>query len=105
MSGWSILKAQRIRELQERWRAQLRAVGAPRTDAAAWSVISTLPAHPVLTVALGVAATQRTRPAVANAIEELEAASVLTRLSDSPRNRAWEADGLLALIVGLEAGA
>lgn len=97
--------AQRVRELQERWRNQLRAVGAPRTDAAAWSVISTLPAHPVLTVALGVAATQRTRPAVANAIEELEAAGVLTRLSDSPRNRAWEADGLLELIVGLEAGA
>jgi Fic family protein len=97
--------AQRVRELQERWRDQLTAVGAPRADAAAWSVISTLPAHPVLTVALGVAATKRTRPAVANAIEELEAAGILTSLSDSPRNRAWEADGLLELIVGLEAGA
>jgi Fic family protein len=97
--------AQRVRGLQERWRDQLRAVRAPRTDAAAWSVISALPAHPVLTVALGVAATQRTRPAVANAIGELEAAGVLTRLNDSPRNRAWEADGLLELIVGLEAGA
>jgi Fic family protein len=96
---------QRVRELQERWRDQLRAVGAPRADAAAWGVIAALPAHPILTVALGVAATQRTRPAVANAIEQLEAAGVLTRLSDSPRNRAWEADGLLELVVGLEAGA
>ena len=84
---------QRVRELQERWRDRLRAVGAPRADAAAWGVIAALPAHPILTVALGVAATQRTRPAVANAIEQLEAAGVLTRLSDSPRNRAWEADG------------
>ena len=97
--------ARRVRELQERWRDQLRAVGAPRSDAAAWSVISALPAHPILTVALGVAATQRTRPAVANAIGGLESAGVLTRLSDSRRNRAWEADGLLELIVGLEAGA
>jgi Fic family protein len=96
---------QRVQELQERWRKLLRAAGAPRSDAAAWALISVLPAHPIMTVAVGMAATQRTRPAVANALEELETAGVLTRLSESPRNRAWEADGLLDLIVGLEAGA
>jgi hypothetical protein len=57
-----------------------------------------------LTVPVGVAATQRTRPAVANAVEELEGAGVLVRLTESARNRAWEATGLLDLIVGLEAG-
>jgi hypothetical protein len=73
-------------------------------DGAAWSVITALPAHPVITVAGAVAATGRTKPAVANAIEQLEGAGVLIRVRDSVRNRAWEADGLLDLIVGLEQG-
>jgi Fic family protein len=96
--------ASRVGELQERWREQLRAHSNPRADAAAWSLIAVLPAHPVITVPVGVAATQRTRPAVANAVEELEGAGVLVRLTESARNRAWEATGLLDLIVGLEAG-
>jgi len=73
----------------------------PRVDAAAWSLITVLPAHPIITVPVAVAATQRTRPALANAIDELEAAGILVRLTESARNRAWEADGLLDLIVGL----
>jgi Fic family protein len=96
--------ASRVGELQDRWREQLRAHSNPRADAAAWSLIAALPAHPVITVPVGVAATQRTRPAVANAVEELESAGVLVRLTESARNRAWEATGLLDLIVGLEAG-
>ena len=35
---------------------------------------------------------------------QLVAANVLTPLSASKRNRAWEADGLLTLIERLEAG-
>jgi len=35
---------------------------------------------------------------------ELERAGVLQRLGDSARNRAWEAEGLLDLVVGLESG-
>jgi Fic family protein len=96
--------ASRVGELQDRWREQLRAHSNPRADAAAWSLIAVLPAHPVITVPVGVAATQRTRPAVANAVEELEGAGVLVRLTESARDRAWEATGLLDLIVGLEAG-
>ncbi len=96
--------ATRVNDLQERWREQLRDHTNPRADAAAWSLINVLPAHPIITVPVAVAATQRTRPAVANAIEGLEAARILIRLTQSPRNRAWEADGLLDLIVGLEAG-
>ena len=97
--------AGRVDDLQERWREQLIAAGAPRADAAAWSLISVLPAHPVITIPVAVAATQRTRPALANAVAELEVAGVLVPLSDSARNRSWEATGLLDLIVELEAGA
>lgn len=96
--------AGRVRECQDQWREQLRAHSNPRADAAAWSLISILPAYPVITVSVGVAATNRTKPAVANGIEELEGAGVLIRLGQSARNRAWEAAGLLDLIVGLEAG-
>ncbi|MDO8189122.1 Fic family protein [Conexibacter sp. JD483] len=96
-AGW-------VGELQETWRERLREHASPRADAAAWSLIAVLPAHPVITVPVAVAATGRTKPAVANAIEQLEEAGILSRLTDSPRNRAWEADGLLDLIVGLEAG-
>ena len=53
---------------------------------------------------VAVAAAGRTKPAVANAIEQMEAAGILPRLSESARNRAWEAAGLLDLIVGREAG-
>lgn len=94
----------RVGELQNEWRARLRQHSNPRVDAAAWSLITVLPAHPIITVPVAVAATGRTKPAVANAIEQLEAAGILTRLTASARNRAWEAEGLLELIVGLEAG-
>ncbi|MDW5595272.1 Fic family protein [Conexibacter stalactiti] len=94
----------RVGELQDEWRERLRQHSNPRTDAAAWSLITVLPAHPVITVPVAVAATGRTKPAAANAIEQMEAAGILTRLGESARNRAWEAEGLLDLIVGLEAG-
>ena len=76
----------------------------PRADAAAWSLIDVLPAHPVITVPVGVAATGRTKPAVTNSVDQLVVAGVLTRLGESRRNRAWEAMGLLHLVEALEAG-
>ena len=94
----------RVGALQDQWRERLQKHSNPRADAAAWALITTLPAHPVITVPVAVAATGRTKPAVANAIEQMEAAGILTRLTPSARNRAWEAEGLLDLIVGLEAG-
>ena len=94
----------RVGGLQDEWRARLRQHANPRADAAAWSLITVLPAHPVITVPVAVAATGRTKPAVANAIAQMEAAGILARLTESARNRAWEADGLLDMIVGLEAG-
>ncbi|MXZ63897.1 MAG: Fic family protein [Chloroflexi bacterium] len=94
----------RVAALQDAWREQLRADSGPRSDAAAWALIDALPAHPVLTVAVAVAATGRTRPAVNTRTPELAAAGVLAPLGTSRRNRAWEAEGLLDLIAGLEAG-
>lgn len=93
-----------VAHLQHGWRERLRAAAAPRSDAAAWAIIDVLPAHPVVTVPVAVAATRRTKPAVTAGVSELEAAGVLRPLGNSARNRAWEADGLLDLIVDLEAG-
>lgn len=95
---------ERVATLQHRWREQLRALSNPRSDAAAWAIIDALPAHPVVTVPVAVAATRRTKPAVTNAVAELERAGVLLRIGESARNRAWEAEGLLDLIVDLESG-
>ena len=96
--------ATRVVELQDSWRARLRTHSAPRADAAAWAIIDVLPAHPVITVPVGVAATGRTKPAITNAVDELVEAGILAPLGESRRNRAWEADGLLDLVAGLEAG-
>lgn len=96
--------AGRVSEMQEGWRTQLREASNPRADAAAWAIIDILPAHPIVTVPVAVAATKRTKPAVANGIAELEGAGILDRLGESARNRAWEAVGLLDLIVELEGG-
>jgi len=94
-----------VTQLQESWREQLRAaMPPPRSDAAAWAIIDVLPAHPMVTINTAVAATKRTRPAVVNAIEQLTAAGVLEPVSESGRNRAWEAVNLLESIVGLEEG-
>ena len=93
-----------VRTLQDRWRHQLRSRVGPRSDAGAWPLIDVLPAHPVITVPIGVAATGRTKPAMTNGIDQLVAAGVLVPLGEGKRNRAWEADGLLDLIEALEAG-
>lgn len=94
----------RVTGLQEKWRARLRNSVNPRSDAAAWSLIDVLPGHPVVTLPVGVGATRKSKPAVNGAIAQLETAEVLRPLSESKRNRAWEASELLDLIVDLEAG-
>ncbi|HEY5134317.1 MAG TPA: Fic family protein [Candidatus Nanopelagicales bacterium] len=93
-----------VEDLQSTWREQLRHTVDPRADAAAWRLIDVLPAHPVITLAVAVAATQRTKAVVNQALRQLEQAGVLLRVSQGERNRAWEADGLLDLLADLEAG-
>jgi Fic family protein len=95
---------ERVVDLQARWRGQLREHADPRSDAAAWAIIDVLPAHPIITVPIAVAATRRTRPAVTNAVDQLQAAGVLTPLGSSARNRSWEGEGLLDAIVEFESG-
>ena len=95
-----------VQELGEEWRGRLAASeSAPRKDAAAWAVIDVLPAHPIITAPVAAAVTGRSKPAIYQALRELEAAGVLDPLSESPRNRSWEARGLLGLLEGLESGA
>jgi Fic family protein len=95
---------ERVAELQDSWRERLRAQGAPRSDAAVWALVEVLPAHPALTVAVGVAATRRSKPAIGQAIEQLVDVGVLTPISTGKRDRIWEARELLALIEELETG-
>ncbi len=91
--------------LREQWRERLVESGrAPREGAAAWALIDVLPAHPIITAPVAAAATGRVKTAIYTAIDQLVAARVLTPLSESKRNRAWEVTGLLEMIERLEAG-
>lgn len=91
--------------LVERWKARLSGSKAsPRSDAAAWVVIDNLPAHPIITAPVAAAVTGRSRPQIYRALSQLTDAGVLEPISESRRNRAWEAVGLLELLEGLEAG-
>lgn len=92
----------RVSELQERWRGLLADSAAPRSGAAAWKVIDVLPAHPLISVAVAIAATGRTRPAVAQAFEQLIVAGVLAPISAGKRNRVFEAVDLLDLLEEIE---
>jgi Fic family protein len=93
-----------VRRLQDDWRTQVAARGAPRAQSAVWSVIGILPAHPVITVPIATTASGRTKPAVNQAMAILAEAGVLIPLSYPRRTRAWEARGLLDLLSALEAG-
>jgi hypothetical protein len=94
-----------VTDLMGQWRERLAAApDAPRADAAAWAIIDVLPAHPIVTGSVAAAATGRSKPQVYRALEQLEAAGILERVSTGRRNRSWEAAGLLDLIEGLEAG-
>jgi Fic family protein len=103
-AGLAVSYRRQVADLQARWRRQLHQHSNPRADSAAWAIIDVLPGYPVITVPVAVAATKRARSAVFVAVDELQGAGVLEALSPSRRNRAWEADGLLSLVAGLESG-
>lgn len=95
-----------VGHLVETWRARLAALpDSPREGAAAWALIETLPGHPVITGPVAAVVTGRAKSQVYRAIETLQQAGVLLPLTDSARNRAWEAAGLLDQLERLEAGA
>ncbi|MFV2074284.1 MAG: Fic family protein [Thermoanaerobaculales bacterium] len=93
-----------VTALMDEWRRQLAAGPAPRSDAAAWALIELLPAHPVITAPVAAAVTQRAKAAIHQAMRQLTDCGVLHPLSESKRNRSWEAVGLLDLLEGLESG-
>ncbi len=93
-----------VAALMDEWRRWLGEGPSPRSDAAAWAVIDALPAHPVITAPVAAAATGRAKAAVHQAIKQLSECGVLQPLSESKRNRSWEAVGLLELLEGLESG-
>jgi Fic family protein len=93
-----------VTTLQDKWRRALSNADNPRSDAAAWAIIDVLPAYPAITSPVAAAATGRAKASVHQAIGQLVDAEVLTPLSDSKRNQAWETAGLLDLLASLEAG-
>lgn len=103
----SVVLAQRyvqaVNSLRARWKAQVAALDPPpRSDAAVWTLLDALPAHPVLTGPAAVASTGRSKPAVNQAIQTLVNAGVVEPLSAGNRNRSWEPVGLIELIEEIE---
>ena len=93
-----------VEKLQATWREQLRAHRALRADSAAWLIIDLLPAHPIVTAAAIIAATNRDKSGVSRALDELCAAGVLRPPAESKRNQLFEAPALLELIEQIEDG-
>ena len=90
--------------LMDEWRERLSQGPAPRSDAAAWALIEALPAYPIISTPVAVAATGRAKAAVHQAVGQLVECGVLEAVSASKRNRTWEVIGLLDLLEGLESG-
>lgn len=95
----SIELADRIAELQERWREQ---AGRPRSDSAAEQIIRLLPAEPVLNVELAATRLRRSDEAVRQALNRLEQAGVVQLTTVAKRDRAWESIGVFALVDEME---
>ena len=94
-----------VASLTDEWRNRVKASAhSPRANAAVWAILEILPAHPVITAPVATAVTGRAKAAVYEAFKLLENVGVLLPLTSAPRNRAWEAVGLLELIADLEAG-
>lgn len=86
------------------WREALARHAVIRADSAAWAIITVLPAHSMITGPAALAATGRARAAVYQALDRLQQAGILKPVSESKRNRVWEAVGMFDLLEGLEAG-
>lgn len=90
-----------VRDLQQQWRDSLKEEGI-RSDAVAWKIIELLPAYPVISTPVLVAAVGAERVPVFRAVETLERLGILEPANESKRYRLWEPTGLSALIAILE---
>ena len=62
------------------------------------------PGYPYITAPIAAAETQRSKPQVYEAIQQLQTAGVLASAGKAGRAAVYEADGLLALLAALERG-
>ena len=89
----------RVREIKRQWRERL---GPVRSHAAVQSLLDVLPGAPIITVKSAAELTNRSVPAVNEAIARLENAGILHQ----PRARAWrrtfEAREIIDAFIGLE---
>lgn len=88
-----------INAKQQDW---LERLGQPRKDAAVRQVISALPGQPIIDVPAGQQITGKSHVAVGNAIDLLEKAGVLSKLSERKWGRVWECRELLTLAEAAE---
>lgn len=91
--------ADRVRSLQDRWRA---AAGSPRAGSAASSLIERLPDNPIVDLAAACALTGASDEAVRLALNRLEAAGVLRQVTTGRRNRAFECVGIFDALDAFE---
>lgn len=87
--------ADRVAELQERWRVQAE---HPRASSAADRLIALLPAYPIVSQKLARALLGVSDPAAWGALQRLEKAGVLRQITVGRRNRAYEAQGLFDVV-------
>ena len=92
-----------VADLKQQWKDRLSAHGSVRSDSAAWAVIDELPGFPVISLPVATAVTGRSKSSTAVALGLLVEAEILLPLSESKRNRAWEANGLLDLLASADA--
>lgn len=93
----------KVEQLVNDWREMLGMLPSPpRSDAVAWELIDQLPAHPTITGPVAVAKLGRSRGKTYEALQMLEDAGILKRLTKGKRNQAWEPAGLLDLIAEME---
>lgn len=91
--------AGKVSDLQGAWREQ---AGAPRRDSAAAAIIDALPAHPIIDADRAAEVSGRSLAAARNALNQLEQAGVLAKVTVGKRNRMWESTGLFALVDDME---
>jgi len=93
-----------VESLQAHWAQLVQTRSKPRSDSVIWVLLACLPAYPVISLSVAIAATGRSKVTVNAALADLEESGVLLPLNTGSRSRTWEAQGLLDAIAGLEDG-
>lgn len=91
--------SQAVALLQADWREQL---GQVRADAAVLPIIAALPKYPIITAAVAETEVERTRPAIINALTQLESIGAVKRHRNQKKGDNWEAKGLFKLLDDFE---